>query len=94
MSNSHQGRARGGYRPYAVLGTPAPAPARPGPRPPCPASSYRPRPQSRALPPVASPMALRATLECDLPRQDHRHLSEGRGQTEDQLTLCELLCFK
>jgi DNA-binding transcriptional MocR family regulator len=28
------------------------------------------RSQSRALPPVTSPMALRATLQCDLPRQD------------------------
>ena len=39
-------------------------------RPPCLASSRRARSQSRALPPVASSMALRATLECDLPRQD------------------------
>jgi hypothetical protein len=43
---------------------------RPFPLPPCQASSRRARSQSRALPSVASPMALRAIFECDLPRQD------------------------
>ena len=52
-------------------------------RPPCLASSHRARPHSRALPPVASPMALRATLECDLARQDlgtYRKNGAERGE--------------